>query len=90
MSMLTEGCLRQPPTGIHIEKITADRLRDRKSIADRPGELNSSQLPRSVGGKDRDNLQCGRHVCDKRSHMPESIAGSNSDLVAGMSAAYVN
>ena len=82
----TEGCLRQPPTGIHIEKIT-DHLREAEIIADRSGELNSAQLSRSVGDKDRDNRQCRRHVCDKRSHMPEGIAGINGDLVAGTSQA---
>ena len=85
--MLTQGYLRQPPTSIHMQKITADHLREAESTADRPGELNSTQLSRFVGDEDRDNLQCRRHVCDKRSHMPEGIAGSNGDLVAGTSQA---
>ena len=89
MSMLTEGCLCQPPTVIHSE-ITANHLREAKSIANRLGELSLSQLSWSVSYKGWDNLQCLRHVCDTPSHLPEGIAGSNGNLFTGMSVAYVN
>ena len=75
--------------GIHIEKNhrrSSKRGRKHRRQTGRV-ELNST-FP--VGDKDWDNLQCRRHVCVKRSHMPESIAGGNSDLAAGMFAPYVN
>ena len=58
---MTQGCLRQP------KKITADLLREPESIADRPGELNSTQLPRSVGDKDLD-IRWPTGVKAKKSH----------------------
>ena len=84
----TQGCLRQSATSIYIlKKISADHLREAESTANRPGELNSTQLSRSIGDKDRGILQCRWHV--ERSHMPDGIAGSNGDLVAGTSQAYI-
>ena len=44
------------------QKSNGASLREAESIADRPGDLNSTQLSRSVGSKDRDNLQCGRQI----------------------------
>ena len=47
--------------GIHIERNDRRHLIDlmlieAEKIADKPGELNSTQLSRSVGDKNRDNL----------------------------------